>query len=95
MNPYCKNTDIALYIVVGGKRLPICAKCWEEIADSDLEWGEGISARAVKRRAEEEREKLHQKILAEAMHELLAGKAEEFKHKMGRSAATQVKGFSS
>jgi hypothetical protein len=84
MNPYCKNTDIALHIVVEGKRLPnmrqmLGGNCWLR-----PRVGEGISAKAVKRRAEEEREKLHQKILAEDVHELLAGKAEEFKRKMGK-----------
>lgn len=35
----CKNTDIVVYIVYENQRLPICRKCWEKIAESDLEWG--------------------------------------------------------
>ena len=41
LNPNCGNTDIAVYIVVGDERLPICSKCWRVIADGDYEWGEG------------------------------------------------------
>lgn len=42
-NPWnggCQNTDIQLYIIYRGERLPICARCWSEICESDLEWGE-------------------------------------------------------
>jgi len=42
LNPWnhgCKNTDIAVAIRVNGEVLPICFKCWNEIADSDKEWG--------------------------------------------------------
>jgi len=42
MNPWnkkCSNTDIVLYIMFNGKRLPICHKCWEEISSKDIEWG--------------------------------------------------------
>lgn len=50
-NGSCQNTDIQLYIIHRGERLPICAKCWSEICDSDLEWGEDIAE--VGKRAEE------------------------------------------
>ena len=36
--PECGNTNIALYIMHGGDRLPICRKCWSEISESNLEW---------------------------------------------------------
>jgi len=59
LNPNCKNTDIAVYIMVGDERLPICSKCWRAIADEDYEWGEDgfklhgeeIRKRGVKRKA--------------------------------------------
>ncbi|MCD6089776.1 hypothetical protein J7K07_08705 [Candidatus Bathyarchaeota archaeon] len=41
MNPWnkkCSNTDIILYIMFNGKRLPICHKCWEEISSKNIEW---------------------------------------------------------
>lgn len=40
-NPWrkCDRQDIELSIVVRGKTLPICHRCWSEIADSDSEWG--------------------------------------------------------
>jgi len=41
MNPWngvCRNTDIALYIYYGARRLPICRECWREIASDDVEW---------------------------------------------------------
>ena len=30
--------DIELDIIYRGEKLPICHKCWEEIAKSDYEW---------------------------------------------------------
>jgi len=39
-NGKCENTDIQLYILYHGEKLPICSKCWSEICESDLEWGE-------------------------------------------------------
>jgi len=41
MNPWnerCSSTDIALYIMFNGKRLPICWKCWKEISSKNIEW---------------------------------------------------------
>ena len=41
MNPWngvCRSSDILLYIYYRGRRLPICRKCWMEIASSDAEW---------------------------------------------------------
>ena len=41
MNPWngtCRSTDIILYIYYMGRRLPICRRCWVEIASSDAEW---------------------------------------------------------
>jgi len=39
-NPECRSTDIALDITYKGKQLPICRKCWEQLAKSNAEWGE-------------------------------------------------------
>jgi len=42
-NPFrkkrCGRTDIEVYIMYKGERLPICSKCWKKIAESDYEWG--------------------------------------------------------
>jgi len=41
MNPWngrCGSTDIALYIMYKGDRLPICRECWEAISSKDVEW---------------------------------------------------------
>jgi len=41
MNPWngkCSSTDIALYIMFKGRRLPICRKCWKDISSKDIEW---------------------------------------------------------
>jgi hypothetical protein len=42
-NPFrkskCESTDIYLYIEYKGDKLPICKKCWDELGDSDYEWG--------------------------------------------------------
>ncbi len=39
-NGKCRNTDIEVFILYKGDRLPICRRCWSKIADSSLEWGE-------------------------------------------------------
>ena len=42
MNPWkrkkCGSTDIAVYILYKGRIIPICSKCWLEIAKSSREW---------------------------------------------------------
>lgn len=51
-NPFrkrrCGRTDIAVYIMVKEKRIPICTRCWlgkkkdgsDGLAESDHSWGE-------------------------------------------------------
>ena len=42
LNPWkskpCFSSDIAVYIVFKTERIPICRRCWLEIAASDIEW---------------------------------------------------------
>jgi len=41
MNPWkpdCTSTDIKLSIYYKGHMIPICRRCWEEIADKNIEW---------------------------------------------------------
>jgi len=41
MNPWngkCSSTDIALYIMFNGRRLPICWECWKDISSKNIEW---------------------------------------------------------
>jgi hypothetical protein len=44
-NGKCKNTDIEVFILYKGDRLPICRRCWSKIADSSIEWGERLHAK--------------------------------------------------
>ena len=37
-NGKCKCTEIELYIIYDGKKIPICRKCWSEIAEKEIEW---------------------------------------------------------
>ena len=37
-NPECRNTDIEVSIYYDGRMVPICRRCWEEIANKDVEW---------------------------------------------------------
>lgn len=41
-NPFrsepCSNTDIAVVLYIDGRYYPVCRSCWQEIAESDLEW---------------------------------------------------------
>lgn len=70
LNPECGSRDIVVYIMFGGKRLPICRKCWEMLADSNLEWGEKkMSVRTRHRRVEEAKRKLMEKAIEEAKAE--------------------------
>ncbi|MEM2939350.1 MAG: hypothetical protein QXU95_03645, partial [Candidatus Bathyarchaeia archaeon] len=39
LNPWndnCGNTDIALYIMYKGERIPICWRCWSKISRKDV-----------------------------------------------------------
>jgi hypothetical protein len=41
-NPWnggCKGTDIEVYIMYRGKVVPICRRCWGELAEKPVEWG--------------------------------------------------------
>jgi len=42
-NGKCNNTNIALYIYYRGEKVPICRPCWNDIAEKDIKWGEGIT----------------------------------------------------
>lgn len=37
-NSSCESSEIELYIMHEGVKVPICRSCWQEIALSDLEW---------------------------------------------------------
>jgi hypothetical protein len=37
-NGKCDNTSIELYIRYKEKVLPICRRCWTQIAEKDVEW---------------------------------------------------------
>jgi len=37
-NPECRSTDIEVSIYYKGRMVPICHRCWEEIANRDVEW---------------------------------------------------------
>jgi len=37
-NGECTSTNIALYIMYKGRRLPICRRCWEAISSRNIEW---------------------------------------------------------
>ncbi|MEM3622702.1 MAG: hypothetical protein QXZ02_00440 [Candidatus Bathyarchaeia archaeon] len=37
-NKECKSSDIEVYILFRGEKLPICRRCWSRIANKDLEW---------------------------------------------------------
>jgi len=50
VNPKCGREDIAVSIRVKDKILPICYKCWREIAYMDVEWGENGFRKAKMKR---------------------------------------------
>lgn len=67
LEPGCKGTDIAVYIFWGGKTLPICQRCWSVIADSDLEWGEGVPKSKLKEGVEATLKEMIQRAIHEAV----------------------------
>jgi len=67
LNPKCGRTDVVAYIMFRGAKLPVCSKCWAEIAESDIEWGEEGSSKRERRRAHEP---IMAKIRKEALEEL-------------------------
>ena len=72
LKPDCGSRDIAVYIVFGGKTLPLCRKCWEEIADTDLEWGEGVSKAKLERGVEEAKRQIMERLEREIIEKGLA-----------------------
>lgn len=41
LNPWngeCRSTEIAVYIMYGGERIPLCWKCWREISRKNIVW---------------------------------------------------------
>jgi hypothetical protein len=47
-NGKCKDTDIEVFIIYKGVRLPICRRCWSRIANSNLEWGEPLTPETLR-----------------------------------------------
>ncbi|MEM2118206.1 MAG: hypothetical protein QW386_04225 [Candidatus Bathyarchaeia archaeon] len=37
-NKECKNPNIEVYILFKGEKTPICKRCWNRLADKELEW---------------------------------------------------------
>ncbi|MEM2098244.1 MAG: hypothetical protein QXU99_00650 [Candidatus Bathyarchaeia archaeon] len=37
-NNKCVSEDIMLYILLRGEKLPVCRRCWSELADSEVYW---------------------------------------------------------
>ena len=70
LNPKCGSTDIAVYIMYGGAKLPVCSRCWEQIAESDMEWGEGVSAEKRRRQVEEAKRRMLEDARRRALEEL-------------------------
>jgi len=48
-NGQCRNTDIEVYIMYRGKRLPICRRCWSMLGEKPVEWGESLLAKTLQR----------------------------------------------
>jgi len=89
LNPNCGGRDIAVYIVFDGKRLPICQRCWEQIAETDLEWGEGVSKAKLKRQVEEAQKAILEKAMREAIEKAAAKFVRNLKSRGGSRAKRQ------
>ena len=84
LKPDCGSRDIAVYIVFGGKTLPVCRKCWDEIAETDLEWGEEVSKAKLERSVEEAKRQLMEKLERGVIEEALAKAAKTAARKSDR-----------
>jgi len=40
IKPDCNNRDIVVYIQIASERLPVCRQCWENLAETNIEWGQ-------------------------------------------------------
>jgi len=65
-------------------KLPICHECWEQIADSDLEWGEGISAKKQHAQIEEAKNKILEEAMRGAAEEVAEKVVMELKRRLRR-----------
>ena len=70
LRPSCGSTDIALYIYFGGRRLPICRRCWEEIASSDLQWGIDSPEEELAAKVEGAKDAITKRAIQDAFSEL-------------------------
>ena len=91
LNPNCGSGDIALYIVYGGRKLPICRRCWEQIAETDMEWGDGVSRAKLKRQVEALMEAERETGLKRVGEECARKAAEKFMRNMAE-ASSQMRG---
>jgi hypothetical protein len=37
-NPNCENSDVEVYILLKGTKIPLCRKCWLAIVEAEVEW---------------------------------------------------------
>jgi hypothetical protein len=79
LNPKCGSTDIAAYIIYGGVKLPVCSRCWEQIAELNMEWGEGVSAEKLRSQVEEAKRRLLKDVERQALEELAERTARRLK----------------
>jgi len=66
----CGSTDIALYIYFGGRKLPICWKCWRETASSGLQWSPDSSERELAAEVERVENAIVRRMVYDAFSEL-------------------------
>jgi len=70
LRPRCGSTEIALYIYFGGRRLPICWRCWREIANSSLQWSADSPERDLAEEVERVEAEVARRLAIEALTEL-------------------------
>lgn len=87
LNPSCKSSDIILYIIYDGRRLPICRRCWEQIAETDLEWGDGVSGEKLKRQIREAKEELLEKVKGDVVRKMIKKFMRKHRAKFGKRSA--------
>jgi len=42
LNPECNNKDIAVYLQINQEKVPICQHCWNQLAETTIEWNQEI-----------------------------------------------------
>ena len=77
LRPSCGSLGMLLYVYFGGKRLPICWRCWREMVESGLQWSENSPEGEVNEEVERVKNAMVRCILIETLSKMAEREALE------------------